>query len=79
MFSERQKASRSNSKKSRNVTVRKMFAEEEGITSDLGYTQHCQGSGTKAIPTGNKGKLGGKRQGVVSSNGGKQFSLHHWI
>lgn len=79
MFSERQKANRSNSEKSGNVTVRKMFAEEEGKTSDLGHTQHCQGNGTKAIPTGSKCKLGGKRQGVVSSNGGKQFSLHHWI
>lgn len=79
LFSEQLKASRSNSKKSRNATVRKMFAEEEGLTWDLGYTRHCQGSGTKAIPTGNKRKLGGKGQGVVSSNGGKQFSLHHCI
>lgn len=56
LFSERQKASRSNNKKPRNVTVRKMLAEEEGVTSDLGYTRHCQGTETKAIPTGNKRK-----------------------
>lgn len=36
MFSERQRASRGNSKKSIDETARKMFAEEEGITSDLG-------------------------------------------
>lgn len=79
LFSERQKASRSNSKKVQKCDSEKMFAEEEGLTLDLGYTRHCQGSGTKAIPTGNKRKLGGKGQGVVSSNGGKQFSLHHCI